>query len=392
MSTQFHSLKVSNLQRETEGCVSVAFEVPTALQGAFSYASGQYLTLKTVIDGEELRRSYSLCSAPHENQWRVAIKEIPNGKFSSFANQELQVGDTLEVMAPMGNFKFEPNASSQRHYVLFAAGSGVTPVFSILKTILLEEPLSTVTLLYGNKGLAEVIFREELEAIKNRFLDRLNLVHVFSRENMGVPLLKGRIDAQRTKNLLAAFLKNQTIDAAYICGPQDMILAVKNELSAFGLSAQQIHFELFHAAPIERKADASQPEQAAFESKIELIMDGEVTNFYLSSDGPSILDAAYKASQLNRQSLSAGHAYYLGTRGSARAMYLDDRIGSLAAGMEADLVVLDMRSTPLIDARMNGARDFAEQLFIQMTLGDDRAVQATYIAGRLAYAKTPGVV
>ena len=115
MSTQFHSLKVSNLQRETEGCVSVAFEVPTALQAAFSFASGQYLTLKTVIDGEELRRSYSLCSAPHENEWRVAIKEIPNGKFSSFANQQLQIGDTLEVMAPMGNFKFEPNASSQHH-------------------------------------------------------------------------------------------------------------------------------------------------------------------------------------------------------------------------------------------------------------------------------------
>jgi ring-1,2-phenylacetyl-CoA epoxidase subunit PaaE len=295
MSTQFHSLKVSNLQRETEGCVSVAFEVPKALQAAFSFASGQYLTLKTVIDGEELRRSYSLCSAPHENEWRVAIKEIPNGKFSSFANQQLQIGDTLEVMAPMGNFKFEPNASSQHHYVLFAAGSGVTPVFSILKTILLEEPLSTVTLFYGNKGLAEVIFREELEAIKNRFLERLNLVHVFSRENIGVPLLKGRIDAQRTKDLLAAFLKNQTIDAAYICGPQDMILAVKDELIAFGLSAQQIHFELFHAAPIEKKVDPSQPVQAAFESKIELIMDGEVTNFFLSSDGPTILDAAYKA-------------------------------------------------------------------------------------------------
>jgi ring-1,2-phenylacetyl-CoA epoxidase subunit PaaE len=133
MSTQFYSLKVSNLQRETEGCVSVAFEVPSALHPAFSYASGQYLTLKTVIDSEELRRSYSLCSAPHENQWRVAIKEIPNGKFSSFANQELQVGDTIEVMAPMGNFKFEPNASSQHHYVLFAAGSGVTPVFRSLK-------------------------------------------------------------------------------------------------------------------------------------------------------------------------------------------------------------------------------------------------------------------
>ena len=295
MTTQFHSLKVSDLQRETEGCVSVAFEVPNALQAQFTFASGQYLTFKTTIDGEELRRSYSLCSAPHENEWRVAIKQIPNGKFSSYANETLQIGTTLEVMAPMGNVKFEPNPSAQNHYVLFAAGSGVTPIFSILKTILQAEPLSGVTLFYGNKGFAEVIFREELEAIKNRFLNRLNLVHIFSRENIGVPLLKGRIDAARTKDLLRAFFKNQTINGAYICGPQDMILAVKDELSTFGVNAKDIHFELFHAAPIAKTTEIKQNKEAAFESHIELIMDGEVTDFYLSSDGPSILDAAYKA-------------------------------------------------------------------------------------------------
>jgi ring-1,2-phenylacetyl-CoA epoxidase subunit PaaE len=295
MSTQFHSLKVTDLQRETEGCVSVAFEVPTALQAQFTFASGQYLTFKTTIGGEEIRRSYSLCSAPHENEWRVAIKQIPNGKFSTYANETLQAGATLEVMAPMGNFKFEPNPSAQNHYVLFAAGSGVTPIFSILKTILQAEPQSGVTLFYGNKGFAEVIFREELEALKNRFLDRLNLVHVFSRENIGVPLLKGRIDAARTKDLLSAFLKNQTINGAYICGPQDMILAVKDELSAFGAQAKDIHFELFHAAPIAKAAENKQSNEVAFESHIELIMDGEVTDFYLSSDGPTILDAAYKA-------------------------------------------------------------------------------------------------
>jgi ring-1,2-phenylacetyl-CoA epoxidase subunit PaaE len=160
---------------------------------------------------------------------------------------------------------------------------------------LVQEPQSTVTFFYGNKGFAEVIFREELEALKNRYLDRLNLIHVFSRENIGVPLLKGRIDAQRTQQLLSAFVKGQNIDAAYICGPQEMILAVKDELSNFGLQNEQIHFELFHAAPIAKKEDASGPKQAAFESKIELIMDGEVTNFFLSSDGPTILDAAYKA-------------------------------------------------------------------------------------------------
>lgn len=295
MSTQFHSLIVSDLRRETEGCVSVAFEVPQGLQNQFNFAAGQYLTFKINLDGEEIRRSYSLCSAPHEKTWRVAIKEIPNGKFSSFANHQLHIGAELEVMAPMGNFKFEPNPNAENHYVLFAAGSGVTPIFSILKTILSAEPKSTVTMFYGNKGMNEIIFREELEAIKNRFLDRLNLIHIFSRENIGVPLLKGRIDASRTANLLNAFVKNLSIDGAYICGPQDMILAVKDELLTFGVAANQIHFELFHAAPIAPKADDNTPKAAAFESHIELIMDGEITNFYLSSDGPTILDAAYKA-------------------------------------------------------------------------------------------------
>lgn len=295
MSNQFHLLAVSDLQKEIQGCVSVAFEVPPALQKQFAFTSGQYLTLKTTVNGEELRRSYSLCSAPHENEWRVAVKEIPNGKFSSFANQSLQIGDTLEVMAPMGNFKFEAEPSIQKNYVLFAAGSGVTPVFSILKSILKEEPLSTVTLFYGNKGMAEVIFREALEALKNRYLERMNLVHIFSRENIGLPLLKGRMDAKRIEELLAAFVNKQSIDAAYICGPQEMILAVKDVLSSFGLNDHQIHFELFHASPIQKIVDLTLPKQAAFESKIELIMDGEITNFYLSSDGPSILDAAYKA-------------------------------------------------------------------------------------------------
>lgn len=295
MSTQFHSLKVVSLKKETEGCVSVAFEVPTNLQSQFQFAAGQYLTLQAEINGEDIRRSYSLCSAPHENEWRVAIKEIPDGKFSAYANHQLQEGTQLNVMAPMGNFKFEVQKDGAKNYVLFAAGSGVTPVYSILKTILVEEPQSTVTFFYGNKGFAEVIFREELEALKNRYLNRLNLIHVFSRENIGVPLLKGRIDAERSKNLLQAFLKNQQIDGAYICGPQEMILAVKDELSNFGVPSKQIHFELFHAAPIAKKEDPTAPKLAAFESKIELIMDGEVTNFYLSSDGPSILDAAYKA-------------------------------------------------------------------------------------------------
>jgi ring-1,2-phenylacetyl-CoA epoxidase subunit PaaE len=294
MSTKFYSLQVSEIRRETPGCVSVAFSVPSSMANDFTFEAGQYLTIKKTIQNQELRRSYSLCSAPHENEWRVAIKQIPDGVFSGYANNELQEGDTLEVLAPMGNFKFTPDAQAQKNYLLIAAGSGVTPIFSILKTILTAEPNSTVTFFYGNKGQAEIIFKEELEALKNKYLDRLNLVHVFSRENTGVPLLKGRIDAERIQKLLQAFLKGQHIDAAFLCGPQQMILAAKDELEQFGLAANQIHFELFHAEPIQKREEAA-VQAAAFDSKIELIMDGEVTNFYLSSQGPTILDAAYQA-------------------------------------------------------------------------------------------------
>lgn len=294
MSTKFYSLEVAEIRRETPGCVSVAFTVPSSIENDFAFEAGQYLTIKKTIQNQELRRSYSLCSAPHENEWRVAIKQIPDGVFSGFANQELQIGDTLEVLAPMGNFKFTPDAQAQKNYVLIAAGSGVTPIFSILKTILTAEPNSTVTFFYANKGQTEIIFREELEALKNKYLDKLNLVHVFSRENTGVPLLKGRIDTERIQKLLQAFLKGQAIDAAFLCGPQQMILAAKDELVQFGLASNQIHFELFHAEPIQKRAEET-VQVPAFDSKIELIMDGEVTNFYLSSQGPTILDAAYQA-------------------------------------------------------------------------------------------------
>lgn len=295
MSKEFYSLKVCAVREETEGCVSVELNVPEQFKNQFNFHAGQYLTFKMILNGEEVRRSYSLCSAPFENSWRVAIKAISNGLFSTYANAHIQIGDSLEVMPPMGNFKFEPRPESQNHYVLFAAGSGITPILSILKTILFLEPKSCVTLFYGNKTMADVIFREELEALKNQFLDKMNLVYLFSRENIGVPILKGRIDRERTEQLLKAFLSGQPLQSAYICGPQQMILAVKDELLNFGLDPQQIHFELFHASPIAPKNQASKVVESSIDSKIEIIMDGEITNFYLSSNGPSILDAAYKA-------------------------------------------------------------------------------------------------
>jgi ring-1,2-phenylacetyl-CoA epoxidase subunit PaaE len=191
MKPTFHTLKISDIRRETEDTVSIAFEIPTDLIDAYQYKPGQYLALRADINGEDLRRSYSLCSSPDENEWRVAIKQVEKGKFSTYANQNLKVGDSLDVMTPMGNFTTEIDSKNSKNYVLFAAGSGVTPIFSLAKSILKNEPNSSVTLFYGNKGFASIIFREEIEALKNSYLNTFRVVHVLSRESLGNQIQKG---------------------------------------------------------------------------------------------------------------------------------------------------------------------------------------------------------
>jgi ring-1,2-phenylacetyl-CoA epoxidase subunit PaaE len=245
MTPRFHSLKISDVRKETADCVSIAFEVPEDLNSNYRFLAGQYLTLKTTIDGEEIRRSYSLCSAPFENEWRVAIKQVENGKFSTFANSKLIAGDYIDVMTPMGNFALKNDVINKKSYALFAAGSGVTPILSIAKEILNSKPNSIITLFYGNKGFNDVIFREELEDLKNRNLTRLSVVHVFSRESLGNKLQKGRIDKLKTIDLYNAFLKNISVDEAFICGPEQMILGVKEALVELGVDSSKVHFELF---------------------------------------------------------------------------------------------------------------------------------------------------
>ncbi len=291
MTLKFHKLKIKDIRKETKNAVSIAFDVPNELCQDFQFYAGQYLTLRTSIDNEEIRRSYSLCSAPHENEWRVAVKEIGNGKFSRFANHTLKKGHELEVMAPSGNFKLTPDKNSTKSYVLFAAGSGITPIFSILKTILKVEN-SDVTLFYGNKGFSSVIFREELEALKNQFLDRLRIIHLFSQESLGNKIQKGRIDKEKCDSLFHAFLQNQAIDGVYICGPESMILGVTSSLVENGVEKEKIHFELFGVA---LKPKAKENKIISFGSEVEIIIDGDSVNFNLDSNGESILDAAFKA-------------------------------------------------------------------------------------------------
>ena len=291
MNLKFHPLTIKDIRKETKDAVSISFEIPNELIKDFQFSAGQYLTFKTLIDKEEVRRSYSLCSSPNENEWRVAIKEIANGKFSRFANHSLKKGSVLEVMMPSGNFKLTPTKDCRKSYVLFAAGSGITPIFSILKTILTEEN-SAVTLFYGNKGFYSVIFREELEALKNKYLNRLSIVHLFSQESPGNKIQKGRIDKEKCDVLFKAFLQNQSIDDVFICGPESMIEGVTSSLIKHGVEKEKIHFELFGVA---LKSKEKEIKTASFGTEVEIIIDGDSVKFHLDSKGKSILDAAHKA-------------------------------------------------------------------------------------------------
>ena len=294
MTPKFHSLQIKNIRKETKNCVSISFEIPQELKEAFRYQSGQYLTLRSQINQEDVRRSYSLCSAPSDEEWRVAIKQVENGVFSTYALNELKEGDFLDVMNPMGNFKLETDRNHSKSYVLFAAGSGVTPIFSIAKSILREEPNSHVTMFYGNQGFSEVIFREELENLKNEYLNRFCLVHLFSRENLGNAIQKGRIDEQKCLDLHKAFLTNEQIDDIFICGPEQMILDVKSAMTTKGIPANNIHFELFHSGAAKTaKPNVVVGEQLS--TKVTVVMDDDSVSFALDSNGMTILDAAYKA-------------------------------------------------------------------------------------------------
>jgi ring-1,2-phenylacetyl-CoA epoxidase subunit PaaE len=293
MTPKFHTLTISRICKETEDTVSITFDIPTELKEDFSFKSGQYLTLRATINGNDERRSYSLSSSPFENEWTVAIKQVENGIFSTYANQELKVGQTIEVMTPNGNFHVNTSVEHKKSYVLIAAGSGITPIISIAKTVLHEEPNSEVTLFFGNKGFASIIFREEIEGMKNKFMERLRVVHVLSRESLGNTIQKGRIDSEKLIKLHKAFLNNSPIDEIFVCGPEEMIQSVRDTFTEIVSDAKNIHFELFTTAGSKKPiVKSSEPSIAA---NVKVIIDGDVLELAMESDGETILDAAFKA-------------------------------------------------------------------------------------------------
>lgn len=294
MAIHFHTLKVTDVRRETPGCVSVAFEIPETLQQEFSFIPGQNITLKKTINGEELRRSYSVCTAPEDKELRVAIKQVDGGLFSTFANTSLQKGDELEVMVPSGNFYTELNPAHQKHYMAFAAGSGITPVISIIKTTLRREPGSRFTLVYGNRNRGSIIFFEELEQLKNRYMNRFSLVQVLSREKTEIPLNFGRIDREKLDEL-AHIIDYKNVDEFFLCGPEEMIFCVKDYLVERQTDAKKIHFELFSTAASKQKqfAQTAGEQQAGAESHITIHLDGREFSFNLPMNSElSVLEAA----------------------------------------------------------------------------------------------------
>ncbi len=291
--SQFHSLTIKDVRAETRDAVSIAFEVPAHLQDDFRFTQGQYLVMRTQLDDEEVRRSYSICSGVEDGELRVAIKRVARGRFSAFANEVLKVGHRLEVMPPSGSFHVPLDPTRRGNYLAVAAGSGITPILSIIKTTLEREPDSRFTLLYGNRSSSGALFRDKLEDLKNRYLQRLNLIFVFSREQQDVDLYNGRIDADKCGQLFSRWLDPRALDAAFICGPQAMTETVRDSLKANGMAGEKIHFELFAAAGDERKREAREAARQldAAVSQITVISDGRALAFDLPRNTVSVLDA-----------------------------------------------------------------------------------------------------
>lgn len=292
---RFHRLAVSDLRRETADAVSMTFAIPKELAGDYAFAPGQYLTLRTTMDGEEVRRSYSICSGPDDGELRIAVKRVDGGAFSSWAADELKMGDELDVMTPTGRFGVAPAPEQARVYVGFAAGSGITPIFSIVKAVLAREPKSRFFLFYGSRSTAGMMFLEALEELKDRFLQRFSLFPVISGEEQDIPILHGRLDGEKVRVLLRSLVPAAHVDHVFICGPAGMSEELEAACRELGIAEERIHIERFVSEfggkPRPKQAIAPSAPPKAFAS---LIIDGKRREVPIA-ESEAVLDAALRA-------------------------------------------------------------------------------------------------
>ncbi len=287
MST-FYKLSIKEIKRETPSAISVTFNIPLEFQDFYKFTAGQYVTLKLTLDGEEIRRAYSICSSPNSGELRISIKAVKNGFFSKFANEKLAVGNVIEVGVPEGKFTFEPNADRQKNYAGFAAGSGITPIMSILKSVLENEPKSTFVLTYGNKSPEETIFHDELHDLQQKYVGRLFVHYAFSQSGKGD--LFGRIDKSAVNFVLHTKHNEKTFEKFYLCGPEEMINIVSSTLKEQNIKEGDIKFELFSTSTENDKEISAQGH-----TKITILLDDEETSFEMSQK-QTLLEAALKQS------------------------------------------------------------------------------------------------
>lgn len=350
MSATFHPLEITDIRHETDDAVSVRFDVPDALQSAFQFRPGQHLTLRADIDGEDVRRNYSICAAPEDGELRIAIRQIPGGVFSTWANTMFAPGTAVDVMPPHGSFTWNFDGDTPAHYFGFAGGSGITPILSLVKSALAQQPRCRFTLLYGNRSSASIMFLEQLAALKDRYLARLQVYHFLEEEEQDVDLFNGRLDRGKIAQLIGTLIPADAIDAAFVCGPAPMMDAVESGLTKAGVPIAHILTERF---TVDRPNQAQRAAQQALARRAEglrvhLTLDGRRRTLLFDSQKGSILENARAAG------MAAPYACKAGVCATCRARLISGRVEMKANyGLSAEDIaqgyVLACQAVPLAD-------------------------------------------
>jgi ring-1,2-phenylacetyl-CoA epoxidase subunit PaaE len=341
----FHPLQVSDVERLTDDAVALTFEVPEELREEYAFTQGQHLTVRTPLAGDEVRRNYSICSPAGTGILRIAVKRLSGGAFSSYALDRLQPGDKLDVMTPTGRFFTELDPEKAKHYCCIAAGSGITPMLSIVSTVLSVEPRSRVTLLFANRTTKTIMFLEDLEDLKDRYRERFHLVHMLTREPADVELFSGRLDGERMRRFLDTIIPPDSVNEWFLCGPFPMITDLRENLKKAGVDRSHVHTELFHvetSPPVRRSAE---PADDSSGSEVTIVLDGRRTQLRLHTDDVPVLEAALAVRS------DAPYACKGGVCGTCRAKVLEgtvqmDQNWALEAAEVAKGYVLTCQSHP----------------------------------------------